>query len=100
MKPNETLRSRIKSLEDDLQHARNELAALERNCDHPWEDTETAHVDHKGYTIPADGAGSDFRPACHVPPRQECRWKRTCPECGKVEYTTVTKKHVTQTPEF
>lgn len=100
MKPNQTLHARIKTLEHDLQHTYNELDALERNCDHIWGDTETDHVEHKGYTLPADGAGSDFRPSRDVAPRQERRWKRTCTECGKVEHTTKTKERVTKIPEF
>ena len=101
MRPNQTLRSRIRTLEHDLQHARNELDALERNCDHAWGDTKPDHVEHKGYTVPADGVGtSDYRPSCYVEPTTDYRWKRTCTECDKVEHTTKTKQHITQTPEF
>ena len=93
----------IKAAQENLTHLQKKLDREESQCGHIWGDAEGAHIYHKAYTIPGDEPGTmgvDFRGPCHVPSRTEARWKRTCLNCGKVEYTTRVEKSSVVTPIF
>lgn len=97
------MRSRVAQLESDLAAARANLARVERACDHQWGPVVDASIRHGAYTDPGDPpgvGGVDHRGPCYVPERIERRWSRTCTVCGKVEFTTRTSQHITESPDF
>lgn len=101
----EAARKRGRAAELSLQAhaAREAVAEMERKCAHDFGPTEYDPVHHEGYHDPGDPPGTmgvDRRLPFDVPPRTDKRWRRECRICGKIEYTTKTDKHVTETPRF
>lgn len=99
----EAVRGRVERARHELKCAEGALQRLEETCVHQWGPVEAAHVYHEARTIPGDPPGTmgvDWRGPCYVPASTDMRWKRTCRECGKVEYTSQTTQHVTETPRF
>ena len=106
MKEIETLRIQIGQTEIELNRLRSQVKQIENNCPHNkssnfWTVTYTPEH-HEGYTIPADGKGSDWRPSCEVPAETIDKWRRKCTLCGKIEITDQAEEQIVtnKTPKW
>lgn len=97
---NASLRNNVERLRQQLADAERQLEEAVKNCPHQWTQPIYAPIITEGYTIPPDGAGSDWRPACHVPRSEVKRWQRTCTICGEVQHTQNVKQETVEHPEF
>lgn len=100
----EALREKIKKLEQELESAKKDLAAIERTCPHQWPRKPEYVPEHiPGYHIAGDPPGTmgvDRQLPMDVPPQTIKRWQRRCLLCGKVEITTRIKEEKTEKPVF
>ena len=97
------LQKDIAELERQLELKKRELQTRFNNCNHRWGETVADHIYRDSYTIPGDPPGTmgiDWRGPCYVPAKTTHRWKRTCLNCGKEEYTQNTNKTTIETPRF
>lgn len=99
---------RLQVLEAEAKALRTKVEADQVKCNHPWNDHDKAPVIYdpitvtEGYGSKLVGKGSDvwseyegYRDV------EKPRWKRTCPLCGKVEYTYDTgTQNVDTGPDF
>lgn len=93
------LRESIRTQEIQSESLRQELAWLERKCNHLWRTPIYTPIEIAEYTIPGDPVGTmgvDWRGPTHVPHSVKRRWTRICNSCGKKE-TTKTVKLVQET---
>ncbi|MBI2045060.1 hypothetical protein HYT23_03305 [Candidatus Pacearchaeota archaeon] len=93
------LRDMVDELRNQLADAENSLEGYVDRCPHNF-NVSYDPIHHEGYTMPADGAGSDYRPSFYVSPRTEERWKRECSRCGLLEYTTQVEQEVHRKPKW
>jgi hypothetical protein len=104
------MNSEIRKLEDDifveernLQMKKVTLDQLRRTCPHKWSPVTNDPIVREGYQDPGDPVGTmgvDWRGPMYVPRQGIKRWKRSCSECGTVEYTSFFKEKVEYIPVF
>jgi hypothetical protein len=100
-----TLRGQIVSIAADLSQKRERLSQIERSCQHEWGETVYDPIRHPGSPDrrPTDGRHVPYDDAPYllpIPPSTEDRWRRTCKQCGNVQYTTRTRPASEQVPHF
>ena len=91
MSRTQELKAKIDTLKNQLSAAQNELAGIERNCRHEWNEPQYTPEYRPGYTEPGDTPGTmgiDWRGSCYVTAETIPKWTRTCRICGKTETTT------------
>ncbi len=99
----EQLRKEVCRLENLLENAKSMLTYRLQKCHHRWGDTVYDPIIIPGGFDPGDPPGTmgiDRRLPFSWPGGRTPRWKRTCMECGLVEFTTETAKTFIQTPKF
>lgn len=101
------LRDLVAKLDKEHKDALEQLKQYELSCPHNFSanyfDIIYDPIYTKGYTYPGDPPGTmgvDWRGPVYVPPTTTKRWRRTCRECGFVQYTTQIKKTVEEEPEW
>ncbi len=98
-----SLRHAIDTHTYELNRAKEQLADALRNHTHEWSNPIADHIYEKAYTIPGDPPGTmgvDWRGPTYVEARTIKRWKRVCPVCGEMEYTSKVIQQVTEEPTF
>jgi len=96
-------RDKAGRLRREANAAKAAVERMEGNCPHEFGPIQYDPIVKDGYTDPGDVPGTmgiDWRGPVDVPRKETKRWSRVCRLCGKVEYTTKTEKHVTETPRF
>lgn len=89
------LRATVRAAEAHLETSRQRLADYERSCPHRWTEPVYDPIRIPGGHDPGDPPGTmgvDRRLPCSWGPTEKPRWRRTCTECGKVEYTERSKE--------
>lgn len=83
----------------DGESAKHTLNNLQAQCNHNWGEPIYDPEIRGGYRDPGDPVGTmgvDWRAPSYVPRTETQRWKRTCLNCAKTEFTTDTKVVKTQ----
>lgn len=97
------LRKKIVKAESDLKSLKFGLEKLERECRHSWGETISDDIVRPAGHCEGDPLGTmgvDRRLPFDYPEQRTPRWKRTCQNCGKVEYTRHSKPTGAVTPIF
>lgn len=98
-----TLRHSADAAEAQAKRLREQVNAMERDCQHQWTEVQK---DYKTVSVPSvdfanpiiQGVHIDYRTRYHDERRPY--WFRTCTRCLKREETTETKDQVTKVPAF
>lgn len=88
------LLDKIEQLQQQLKDAESQLAAIQKNCVHTWNEPSYDPIFQKGYSIPFEAHGSDVYGGVDVPDKTIRRWKRKCPKCELVQTTERTQEVV------
>jgi hypothetical protein len=102
--------SRVRELKADISTAerklgamKNDLASIQRSCQHNWTEPRYTPVIREGYQDPGDPVGTmgvDWRGPSWVPRDEKPVWTRECKKCLLAETTTSTDERVVKTPRF
>jgi hypothetical protein len=90
----------IREMEEKLIAMKRSLRVKQENCIHEWSQVKYDPEKYKEFHVTHYVAhGSDPEPEGFYRDAEKDRWSRTCPKCGKVEYT-YEKKPVKYEPAF
>jgi len=94
-------RARLEILRRDADTLSRKIQEEEAACEHKFGDPVSDPIEEPRMEFDHyEGKGSDPNPVYKkVGTKSKPRWKRTCANCGKVEYTTHTKS-VRVAPDF
>lgn len=90
----------IKQLEKQLAAKKDEQARKEANCNHDWDDVKYDPEKYRKEIV-----GDSYTQGSHVyfnssfVDATRDRWRRTCKNCGRIEYT-YEQKPVAYAPDF